>query len=161
MKKEPQLTAAYKVLDDQKLIIHVYQGTASGESMLAYIYHLMEHLDKKTINYSAIIDSRKMNWDFLITGVNDYVEGLAKVDGLISEERKMAGIYDGSSPHQTFYTKLYHQKIMMKNQPGGYFTEVQDAINWLEKDITAKEVEDIVAEISQDPQFAWYGEGSK
>lgn len=158
MRKKPQLTASYIVLDKLELIIHVYQGVGSSKGMLAYIHHLMADLDPKSINYAAIVDSRNMNWDFLVSEVNDYVDGLTKLEGIISKKRKMAGVYNASSPHQMFYTKIHHQKLKAEDQTEGYFANITDAISWLEKEIDPAEAEEIIAKISKTPQFKWYGE---
>ncbi len=156
MKDESQLTAAYKILDEYKLIIHVYQGTGTTKSMLNYFNFMLDKLEKEQVNYSILIDSRKMNWDFLITEVNDYIKSISDIVRFASLDRKIAGIYS-ISPHHQIYTKQLHRALVEAGQNDGYFTDIPSAIDWLEVQITPEEAEQAITDISKNPQFIWEG----
>lgn len=147
-----QFFAGYKILPELELLIDVRVGEVCVEGLIEYkkMMELDKDFDK---DYYSIVDTREMNWDILISDVERYVHELSKLKGGISSKKMAAGIY--SSVHQLAYTQLIHKEFTKANQPQKFFTEIAPAIQWLGKNITPQEVEDIILSLKKQPQFLW------
>ncbi len=155
MDKNTQLKAGYKVFPERQLIIHIYEGIGTTNALLAYTRFVAETLDATILEYQALFDSRKMDWNFLINDIDNYIQKQSEFTGIISSVRKIAGLYDKLTPHQMVYTKKLHKCLKDADQPEGYFTDIPSAIDWLGVKITPEEVQETITEISQNPQFIW------
>ncbi|MDR3705389.1 MAG: hypothetical protein P4L28_05740 [Paludibacteraceae bacterium] len=151
MKNTILFTAGSKTLPEMQLTIGARFGAISIDSLIAYDQFILED-EPRNKDFDILIDTRNMDWDFVISDVQIYVRKLLELNGAISNKNKIATY---SSPHQLAYTYIVQKEFAKANQKMEFFRELAPAINWLNKSITPEEVEHIIKEMKENPPFKW------
>jgi len=152
MKNTILFTAGHRTLPEIQLTIGARFGSISIDSLIAYDQFILKD-ETHNKDFDILIDTRNMDWNFVISDVEIYVQKLLELNGAISNTNKIATIY--SSPHQLAYTYIVQKEFAKANQQMEFFRELAPALKWLNKSITPEEVEHIIKEIKENPPFKW------
>lgn len=152
MKNTILFSAGSKTLPEIQLTIGARFGAISIDSLIAYDEFVLKN-EPRNKDFDILIDTRNMDWDFVISDVEIYVQKLLELNGAISNRNKIATIY--SSPHQLAYTYIVQKEFAKVNQQMEFFRELAPALEWINTFITPEEVESIIAEIKENPPFVW------
>jgi hypothetical protein len=158
MKNTLLFMAGFRTLPNIQLTIDVHFGATNIDSLIAYDQFVLKNGDYDK-DFDILVDTRNMDWDFVISDIEVYVQKLLELNGAISNKNKIATIY--SSPHQLAYTYIVQKEFAKVNQQMEFFRELAPAIKWLKKSITTEEVECIIMEIKENPLFIWTNEDSE
>ncbi len=152
MPKTVLFTAGYKIIPEKKLLIDARFGKVTIEGLMEY-KKILTSDPHHTELLIKLVDTREMDWDCTISDVSNYIKGLARLRNGLSKTNKAAGVY--RSVHQKAYTYAINKAFISANQNQEYFTELAEALEWLECPMDSSEIEKIILEIKENPQFIW------
>lgn len=154
MKIHPQFEAGYKVLSELKLIIEYRSGFVDVPGL--FEYRVQQANDPLfNLNLDIFKELTEMDIDLVITDLEDYANHVAKIKEVSKVSVKEACLV--KTPHQIIHGQMLKKYMDALDLQFNIFTDMQSAIDWLEKPITPDEVTSIVNELKHNPTFIWRG----
>jgi len=147
-----QFKASYAIIKDKELIIEFYSGDVSLEALKAYRLKQTSDVDFSP-TYDILTDIRSAVYGVgTIDQVQEYVEYVIS-KGTIMGARKSATIV--STPNQHVYLNLFSKYNEKLPQEFNFFFQEEEAIAYLDKDISVNEVVSMLENLRNNPQFVW------